>query len=414
MILITAIIITIILLVNKSQNNTSVLSVVLPYDLSADQIEWIEGIKTYGKDTRTCTDIFYEEENNIQSRVEKEKRRVNSSIITLKDWNENSDDQFYEGYNKAKYVVENYKKTNCKKEKNTLRIGFSLYDSSDEFIRELTYETLYKLKKTCEENDVYLITDIEDGRHDSIRQDKQIHSFINNNCDIVVINAIDPWQISNVIHKLKEKDIPVIFYNREPEGEDIELWEKAYYVGSDGENLGQLQGEMVIDSFKDESLNVDKNKDGMLQYILVEGEEGHSDAIRRTDSMLKAIKRSIDSEQITSLSADWNREEAKRLFSEIDDSKIKSCEAVICNNDEMALGVSEALSENWGYKIPVFGIDGTKESYKAIEKNMISGTVSQNNELQSDIIVEIIQDIWYGNQSKKGNKQYIDGTKVTL
>ena len=409
-----AIIITIMLFLNIGKTKNSVLSVVLPYDLSADQIEWIEGIKTYGKDTGTFTDIFYEEECNIENRVENEQRRVNSQIITLEEWNEKSEDQFYEGYTKAKSVAENSKKSNCKKDKNTLRIGFSLYDSSDEFIRELTYETLSKLKKTCDENDIYLITDIEDGRQDSVRQDKQIQYFINNNCDIVVINAVDPWQISNVIHKLKEKDIPVIFYNREPEGEDIELWEKAYYVGSDGENLGQLQGEMVIDVFKNKSLEVDKNNDNILQYILVEGEEGHSDAIRRTDSMLKAIKRSINSEQIASISADWNRKEANQLFSQIDENKIEACEAVICNNDEMALGVSEALSENFGVNMPVFGIDGTKESYKAIEKHMISGTVSQNNELQSDIIVDIIQDIWYGNQSKKGNKQYIDGTKVTL
>ena len=412
--MIFAIIITIILFLNRDQDKKSVISVVLPYDISEDQIEWIDGIKTYGKDTGTYVNFFYEEKDNIELRKESEKKRLNSAVITNDDWNKKADDQFYEGYMTAKHMADNSKKIIYKKEKNTLRIGFSLYDSSDEFIRELTYETLSKLKKMCEENDIYLITDIEDGRYDSVRQNKQIQSFINNGCDMVVINAVDPWQASNVIHKLKEKDIPVIFFNREPEGEDINLWEKAYYVGSDSENLGQLQGEMVVDVFNDTSLKADKNADRILQYILVEGEEGHSDAIRRTDSMIKEVKKSIDTEQIDSVSANWNKSEAKQIFMEMEKSKLDSCEAVICNNDEMALGVSEALTEKSLDNIPVFGIDGTKESYKAIEKHMISGTVSQDNDAQSDKIVEIIQNIWYGNSNEKGNKQYIYGTKVTL
>ena len=412
--MIFAIIITIILFLNRDQDKKSVISVVLPYDISEDQIEWIDGIKTYGKDTGTYVNFFYEEKDNIELRKESEKKRLNSAVITNDDWNKKADDQFYEGYMTAKHMADNSKKIIYKKEKNTLRIGFSLYDSSDEFIRELTYETLSKLKKMCEENDIYLITDIEDGRYDSVRQNKQIQSFINNGCDMVVINAVDPWQASNVIHKLKEKDIPVIFFNREPEGEDINLWEKAYYVGSDSENLGQLQGEMVVDVFNDTSLKADKNADKILQYILVEGEEGHSDAIRRTDSMIKEVKKSIDTEQIDSVSANWNKSEAKQIFMEMEKSKLDSCEAVICNNDEMALGVSEALMEKSLDNIPVFGIDGTKESYKAIEKHMISGTVSQDNDAQSDKIVEIIQNIWYGNSNEKGNKQYIYGTKVTL
>ena len=80
----------------------------------------------------------------------------------------------------------------------------------------------------------------------------------------------------------KQNDIPIIFFNGEPVWEDLMQWEDLYYVGCDAEQSGVMQGEIAADYIKNHP-EVDKNQDGEIQYVLLEGEAGHQDAISRTD-----------------------------------------------------------------------------------------------------------------------------------
>lgn len=41
---------------------------------------------------------------------------------------------------------------------------------------------------------------------------------------------------------LQWKDIPIIFFNREPVDEDLNRWDKLYYVGAKAKQSGQMQG----------------------------------------------------------------------------------------------------------------------------------------------------------------------------
>ena len=50
-----------------------------------------------------------------------------------------------------------------------------------------------------------------------------------------------------------------------------------------------MQGEIAADMIRDNDA-VDRNQDGKIQYVLLEGETGHQDAIIRTDSVVKTIK----------------------------------------------------------------------------------------------------------------------------
>ena len=84
----------------------------------------------------------------------------------------------------------------------------------------------------------------------------------------------------------RNEDIPVIFFNREPVREDLMQWEKLYYVGCDAEQSVIMQGEIAAEYINSHS-EVDKNKDGKIQYVLLEGEAGHQDAISRTEYSVK-------------------------------------------------------------------------------------------------------------------------------
>jgi len=79
--------------------------------------------------------------------------------------------------------------------------------------------------------------------------------------------------------------------------------------------------------------------------------------------------------------ADWSRVEAqKRISALLGSFKVGSIEAVICGNDEMALGAIEALKVAGAFKgdadfVPVIGVDGTSYALDSIADGEMLGTV---------------------------------------
>ena len=112
--------------------------------------------------------------------------------------------------------------------------------------------------------------------------------MIDAGCDIMCVNLVDRTAPGKIIKLARQNNIPIIFFNREPVKEDLMQWNKLYYVGCDAEQSGVMQGQIAADYIK-ANKNVDKNNDGKIQYVLLEGEAGHQDAISRTDCSVKTI-----------------------------------------------------------------------------------------------------------------------------
>ena len=184
-----------------------------------------------------------------------------------------------------------YNFTGCqKKEKNfneTLRVGVVTYTQDDPFINAMTQELKDNLKSM--ENDNFRIIVSEKNGDDSQRdQDEVVEEMIDAGCDIMCVNLVDRTAPGKIIKLARQNNIPIIFFNREPVKEDLMQWNKLYYVGCDAEQSGVMQGQIAADYIK-ANKNVDKNNDGKIQYVLLEGEAGHQDAISRTDCSVKTI-----------------------------------------------------------------------------------------------------------------------------
>ena len=114
---------------------------------------------------------------------------------------------------------------------------------------------------------------------------------------IIIIPVIFIFMLSSdwffifpeIIDAAKEKDIPIIFFNREPVEEDMRRWDKLYYVGGKAKQSGELKGELAADLIK-VNPQADRNNDGKIQYVILEGEMGHQDAIIRTESVVESLK----------------------------------------------------------------------------------------------------------------------------
>ena len=219
------------------------------------------------------------------------------------------------------------------KSDKVLRVGVVTYTQDDPFINGLTDELKEQLK-AMENKERRIIVSTKSGNDDQQEQNEKVEEMIDAGCDVLCINLVDRTAPSRIIRMARNEDIPVIFFNREPVREDLVQWEKLYYVGCDAEQSGIMQGEIAAEYINSHS-EVDKNKDGKIQYVLLEGEAGHQDAISRTEYSVKTLmKNDVILEKLSYQLADWNRGQAENRMNRLISQYGKKIELVMSNNDE--------------------------------------------------------------------------------
>ena len=166
-----------------------------------------------------------------------------------------------------------------------VQVGVACYDQNDVFISELL-ECMEEEMGLLEDDSFQAAVTVRDGGGSQKIQNDQVEELIDAGCDVLCVNLVDRADPSEIIDLARENEVPIIFFNREPVAEDMLQWEKLYYVGADAKQSGVMQGELAADAVK-ENPQIDRNKDGKIQYVVLEGEPGHQDAIIRTENAVE-------------------------------------------------------------------------------------------------------------------------------
>ena len=302
--------------------------------------------------------------------------------------------------------------SNKEVQRSVLRVGVVLYTQDDPFINALT-DCLKEDLEDYETDSLKIIMTVRDGKNDQKLQDEVVEEILDAGCDILVVDLVDRTEPSNIIKMAKNENIPVIFFNREPVREDLMQWDKLYYVGGDARQSGTMQGEIAAQVIRTDH-TVDRNADGKIQYVLLEGETGHQDAIIRTDSVVKTLQeQGITLEKLSYQFANWNRGQAENKMTQLIHHYGDEIELVLSNNDEMAMGAVAAYEAS-GYpkeKRPViFGIDGLDSALDAIQNDLIQGTVYNDRAGQAEQISRLAMDLFQGKEPEGydfENERYI-------
>ena len=274
--------------------------------------------------------------------------------------------------------------------KTSIRIGISLYRGDDTFINNIRSVVEEKAKEYERESGIKVTLDIQDAKGSQNTQNSQVERFIALGCDVLCINPVDRMDASNMIDKAITARVPVVFFNRQPVEEDMNRWEQLYYVGVDAKETAVLQGQMVVDLYEKRPEAVDLNGDGVVSYVLLEGESSHQDSLIRTEWSIQTLKDGgVPIEKITGGIANWERSQASALMEQWLTAYGETIELVVSNNDDMALGAIDALDREGVKKVNVIGIDGTMVGLEALENGKLLGTVSANKELYASAILEI-------------------------
>ncbi|NOU78573.1 galactose/glucose ABC transporter substrate-binding protein MglB [Paenibacillus sp. LMG 31459] len=268
----------------------------------------------------------------------------------------------------------------------TPKVGVAIYKFDDTFMTGVrnAIDTAAKGIATV---------DIVDSQNSQPTQNDKVDLFVTKKYDGMLINPVDRTAAGVIIDKAKTADIPVVFLNREPLPEDMKKWDKVYYVGAKAEESGTMSGQLIVDYWKAHP-EADKNGDGVLQYVMLKGEPGHQDAELRTTYSIQAIEDAgIKVEKLAEDTAMWDRVKGQEKMAAFLGSHGDKIEAVLANNDDMALGAIEALKAQGYFSgdkyMPVVGVDATAPAVQALQDGTMLGTVlnDANNQGKAAIVL---------------------------
>lgn len=287
-------------------------------------------------------------------------------------------------------------------EAQIITVPVFIYDNSDAYMAE--FESNIRLAALPMD---YLIRSFN-SQNSQIIQNDQIDPFMNKDYPVLMINPVDRLSVYAIIEKAKQNDSTIIFFNREPLPEDLALYDKVYYVGADAVQSAQLQASLIMDLFGNNPKNLneyDKNQDGIIQAVILKGEQGHQDAEARTKYVIETLTESKYQIEVLDISsANWDKEIAQTQMEELIPLYGDQIEILISNNDAMALGAIETLktykffddlnqdgvidrsTEPW---LPVVGIDGLEVSIESIKQGYLYGTIKNDSESMADCLVQL-------------------------
>ena len=299
-----------------------------------------------------------------------------------------------------------------------VKVAVFLLDFTDDFI-SLIGKSLEDIQK---ENPGKVEYTFYDGKSNQAIQNEEIDKVLEEGTDLILLNIVNREDSQAVINRIKETNTPVILFNREPlTPKPLQSYDKALYIGTDAKQAGILQGKMLIDAWNTSKKYIDKNNDGIMQYIMLEGEINNKEAIERTKYSVSTIEdANIDTQQLALRVCNWLEDLAYNAIKSLFLKYGNQIEVIIANDDTMAIGAIKALQE-YGYNkgdksktILIVGVDVTPEAKELIEKGDMLGSVYQNPRAYAEALYACGMNLVDGKNPVDGTKYKLDTTGVAI
>lgn len=215
-----------------------------------------------------------------------------------------------------------------------------------------------------------------DPQGDPVTQVTQVENFISRGVDMILMSPNDASACGVVLQEAVEAGIPMIIVNCKMDDMDGALC----YVGCDDLTAGELLMEYAAEMLGGEGTI------GILRVL-----DGLDAAIKRTTGIENVLADNPGIEVYSSQTANWQTAEAMSIVENWLQST--TLNAVVCENDEMAVGAVEAI-KGQGQSLDdvlVFGIDGIPSAYQSIANGEMKATLLQDAEAIAAKTIEVMQ-----------------------
>ena len=303
-----------------------------------------------------------------------------------------------------------------KPEEKTLKIGVCLYKFDDTYISTVRQS----LQEIQDANKGTVKFEFIDGKGDQGVQNDAIDTLLQKDMDLLMVNLVDTGAGQAVVDKIEEEGVPVILFNREPAVEVIKSYEKALFVGTNAKEAGVMQGKILSDAWKADS-SLDKNGDGIMQYVMLKGEPDNPEAIARTKYSVETIEEAgIKVEELANQVCNWDQGLAQNATEAWLARYNEGIEVIIANNDGMAQGAIAALNAQDFNKgdaaktVPVVGVDATDAAKDLISKGYMTGSVLQDAPAMAKALYECGLNLIEGKSAIDGTEYKLDESEVSV
>jgi inositol transport system substrate-binding protein len=269
-------------------------------------------------------------------------------------------------------------------------IGISYQNLQNEFILNIQDAVRAKAK----ELNVKLV-EVE-GQGKAENQISQVENFLAMDVDAIILNPFDKYGSAPVVSIARREKKPIVVVNAMV----VNLDQADAYVGSDDTEAGRIAATYIC-----------KLLDGKGNIAMIRGPNGHSAEIQRTSGIMEVLKDYPEVKVLFDQSANWDRAQGLNLM-ENWLSTGKEINAVIAQNDEMALGAYNAVeAAGKKDKIYIIGIDAIPDALKAVKEGKLCATVFQDARGQGSLALEIAVRLLQG--EKVNHMNYIPFQLVT-
>lgn len=297
------------------------------------------------------------------------------------------------------------------------KVEVLFYQFNDTYL-SMVREELKKL----DDADPEIEFSFQDAQGDQGKQNDEVDATLSGNVDALLVNLVDTGAAQVVIDKVKETEKPLVFFNREPDNIDsYKTYDKARFVGTQIEEAGVMQGELVKAYWEANKETADRNKNGKLDYVLLHGGLDNAEAIARSEYSVKTVMDAgIEVNKIGEQIALWDTEKAKQAMDAWLAKDEANIDVVFANNDGMAIGAINALKAI-GYNdadaskhVAVFGVDATEEAKAAIEAGSMDGTVMQDAPAMAKAMYDLAKNAANGKEFIEGTDYSYDASGVAV
>jgi inositol transport system substrate-binding protein len=245
-----------------------------------------------------------------------------------------------------------------------LKMGVTIEDFNDVFMRY----ALDQLKDEAAKNNIDIIA--ADGKRDPNEQIKQVENFITQGVDAILIHVIDQTIAPRITRLCLDANIPLVYFNRKPDDSALSAG-KVVAVASPEEVAGSLEAEFVANKLN-----------GKGNVAILMGSMGSAPQIGRTKGSKDVIAKYPGMKVVREQTANFQRPDAVTVVENWLASGVQ-IDAIIANNDEMAIGAVLVIEEKkLQDKILVTGVDATSDAMKYIADKRLDMTVFQNGGAQ--------------------------------
>jgi len=261
-----------------------------------------------------------------------------------------------------------------------------------------------------------------DAKFDQAIQNESIDKALSEGADLILLDIAETSATQEIINKVKQYNIPILMFNREPlTMEPIKSYTRALYIGTDSKQAGTIQGQILVDAWNSDKESIDRNRNNIMQYVMLMGERNNLVPIERTRySVLTIQQAGIKAEELALRVCDWSTELAKNTTETLLLKHGDKIEVIIANDDSMAIGAIQAL-QAYGYNkgdktktIPVVGVDGVPEAIELISKGIMLGTAVHHPMDMSEALYTIGMNLVYNRNPLDGTQYKFDDTGVAI